>query len=80
MIKFGYRRHCGGLNESLKTSRYISLVRFNKLLPEYEYYAYDNRCKQYLFILRNMEERFNCFIQKNYMEYVNRGWLFIEVQ
>lgn len=80
MIKLGYRRQCGGLDESLKTIRYISLARFNKLLPEYEYYGYDKRCNQYLFILRNMEERFNCFKNKNYLEYVNRSWLFIEVQ
>lgn len=79
MLKFGYRRHCGGLDESLKTKKYITLERFNKLLPEYDFYAYDGRCNQYLFILKDIENKFNCFKTKNYMEYIRRSWLFIEV-
>lgn len=80
MLKFGYRRHCGGLNESLNTRIYISQERFNQLLPEYEYYAYDDRCKEYVFILRNFENRINCFVDPNSSDNIARSWLFIEVQ
>lgn len=78
-IKYGYRRHCGGLLESLKTSHYLTKEQFAKLLSEYVYYGYDERCKQFLFKLRNMENRINFLVDPNASDNVARTWLFIEV-
>lgn len=79
-INYGYRRQSGGLDESLLTSHYLTREQFARLLHEYEYYGYDERCHQFLFILRDMDKKFNCFRTKNYQDYINRSWLFIEVQ
>lgn len=79
-INYGFRRHCGGLKESLLTTHYLTREQFAKLLREYTYYGYDERCNQFLFILRDMDKKFNCFLTKNYEEYINRSWLFIEVE
>ena len=64
-IKYFKREHCGGLAESLATQKYISKKEFNELLPKYEFYAYDNRVFQYLFILRDIEKYF-----KKYTTYI----------
>ena len=69
-IKFGYRRHCGGLKESLETIVYVSETTFNKFLPQYDFYAFDGRCNQILFIIKNEYENLTTY---------GRFWLFIEV-
>lgn len=67
--KYGTREHCGGLKESIATSRYISEEKFKRLLPMYKYYGYDSRVSQFMFILRDIE--------KYYKQY--KVWLFIEI-
>ncbi len=53
MITYGKREHRGGLTESLATSVKITEQEFKELLnnkdSDYQYYCYDNRCKQILF-------------------------------
>lgn len=68
IVRFGYRPHTGGLNESMKERKYISQIEFNKLLPFYEFYANDQRVNQMVFILREMK--------KDYKKYPT--WLFLE--
>lgn len=69
-LRFGTREHRGGLDESLATSKYFDEKRFNELLPYYEYYAFDERCNQIMFILKDMEH-----------EWRNHPvWLFIEIK
>lgn len=63
-MKLGCRKHCGGLRESLNTILYIDDKDFNRLIVHYEFYGYDSRCKQILFISKNMKRAFT--------------WLFIE--
>lgn len=69
-VRFGYRPHRGGLDESMKERKYISEIEFNKLLPNYEYYANDQRVNQMLFILRDMKH--------DYKKYPT--WLFLEYE
>lgn len=64
-VKYGKRKHSGGLQDSLNTSEYINENEFNELVKEYDYYAYDERCNQVLFIAKDMKR-----------EYI---WLFIEI-
>jgi len=70
ILKYFKRDHRGGLKESLATQKYISKEQFNKLLNTnlYEFYAYDERVFQYLFILKDIE--------KNYKNYT--VWIGIE--
>ena len=49
-IKYGKREHRGSLEDSLKTKKTISEKTFQKLLKNYNYYCYDSRCNQILFI------------------------------
>ena len=53
LFEFGKREHRYGIEESLATSVQITEDEFKELLNnkdnEYEYYCYDNRCKQILF-------------------------------
>lgn len=60
-LKFFTRDHRGGLKESLATQKYITQKQFNKLLNTnlYEFYAYDDRVFQYLFILKDIEHEYN---------------------
>lgn len=66
-IKYFKRDHCGGLYESLQTQKYITKSQFNDLLTTglYEYYAYDTRVFQYLFILKDIEKNY-----KKYTTYI----------
>lgn len=65
--KYGYRKHQGGLKESLQTSKYITFEEFKKMLPNYKLYAQDSRCCQIVFIHKD-------FPNNNH----NADWLFIE--
>ena len=67
-ITYGKRKHRGSLEESLKTKKEISEDEFEKLLPEYKYYAFDKRVNQILFIHKN--------IQKTFDRYT---WLYIQI-
>lgn len=53
-ISYGKREHRGGLNESLETAIEISEEEFKELLEDknngYEYYCYDDRCNQIIFL------------------------------
>ena len=62
--RFGYRRHCYNLEESLKTSVYISEESFKSRVNTlgYSYYGYDKCCKHLLWLDKD-----------------NGIWLFIEV-
>lgn len=66
---YGYRQTCGSLEESLKTKVYISETTFKKLLNEYDYYAFDKRCNQFLFIIK----------QPTLLN-LTRFWFFIEIK
>lgn len=63
-IKYGYRRHSGGLDESLKTKVYIRSDSFMNMLKTGRYtpYGFDDRCNQVLWLC-----------------YDNSLWLFIEL-
>lgn len=63
-IKYGYRDHRGGLEESLKTKNYIKSESFDRMIRtgNYAYYGYDSRCHQLLWLHKN-----------------SGTWLFIEV-
>lgn len=64
-VRYGYRQHRGGLQESLQTKVYISVDTFKRMLDNktVEYYAFDERCNQVLYI--------------NWETYT---WYFIEIQ
>lgn len=62
-LKYGKRKHRGGLQESLETTCFISEREFQQCLSSYDYYCFDDRCNQILFI--NTDEEFT--------------WLFIEI-
>lgn len=65
--KFGLRKHRGGLKESLETIKYISEDEFKRILPKYEYYAFDERVNQVM------------FLHKHFMKKVVKyDWLFIQ--
>lgn len=66
-IKYFTREHRGSLYESMQTMKYITKKRFNELLTTglYEYYAYDTRVFQYLFILKDIEKYY-----KKYTVYI----------
>lgn len=66
-IKYFKRDHRGGLYESLQTQKYITKKEFNQLLTTglYEYYVYDTRVFQYLFILKDIEKYY-----KKYTVYI----------
>lgn len=66
-MKYGTRQHCGGLEESLKTTKYITKEVFNRLLTHYEFYGIDERVNQILFINR-------------YFSKPLPTWLFIEYE
>ena len=68
-MKFGYRDHRSTLQESLQTKQYISINDFTKRSKNYRFYAYDNRCKQLMFIRDEMEHH-----------YTEPTWLFIELE
>lgn len=68
-VKYGYRNHCGGLRESLSTKRYIDENDFKARLKNYSYYAYDPRCRQFMFIRNDMEHHIH-----------EPTWLFIEIE
>lgn len=42
-MKFYFMKHCGGLDEALKTRKVISKDTFNKYLKFYDFYSFDNR-------------------------------------
>lgn len=65
-IKFGKRKHRGALKDSLKTAVIISEGEFFYCLPHYHFYAYDERCRQIMFI-------------SNDLEHAEWSWLFIEI-
>lgn len=48
--------HRGGLDEALKTKKKITIEEFNKLLPNYHLYAFDERINCIRFITNNMEQ------------------------
>lgn len=68
-MKYGYRFHRGGLQDSLSTKVYITENDFRKRSKNYTFYAYDSRCRQLVFIRNEME---------NY--YTEPTWLFIELE
>lgn len=53
-IKFGKRKHRGALQDSLDTSVEIYEEEFKNLIRDknngYNYYCFDNRCNQILFL------------------------------
>lgn len=51
-LKFGYRKHCGNLKESLATSVYIRSENFMRMLLSGRFtpYAFDERCNQLVFL------------------------------
>lgn len=61
------RDHRGGLNESMKTMEYIDFDDFKKRINSgnYEFYAFDDRVNQFLWILKHMD--------KDYLD--NPTWL-----
>lgn len=63
-LKYGYRRHCGGLDESLATKVYIRSDSFMTMLLSGNFfpYCYDNRCHQVLWLSKD-----------------THTWLFIEI-
>lgn len=67
-MKFGTREHHGGLKESLETTIYITEEEFRLKSRNYNYYGYDTRCNQILFIEKPLEK------------YIKEPlWLFIEL-
>ncbi len=78
IIKFFKRDHRGGLKESLATKKYISQKDFNNLLNTnlYEFYAYDERVYQYLFILKDIENNYKKYTVYIGIEAVNIKSLF----
>lgn len=66
IVLYGKREQRGGLNDSLKTSKYIDEFEFNKLVKKYDYYAFDERCNQVMFIAKDMSTKYI--------------WLFIEIR
>lgn len=66
---YGYRSTRGGLKEALETRVYISEYTFKKLLCDYNYYTFDKRCNEFLFILK-----------KPTLVTISRFWLFIEIK
>ncbi len=64
-MTFGTRKHCGGLEESLKTSKEITKENFisHILSLEWEYYGYDERVNQLLWVNLNYKDFQWLFIQ-----------------
>lgn len=61
-ISFGKRPLRGGLKESLKEAEKISKKEFEALLPNYEYYCFDERVKQFVFVSKQMKKDFYTYI------------------
>lgn len=55
-IRYFQRQHSGGLKESLATQKYISKSKFEDIVKNYDYYAFDERVNQILFIRKEMEK------------------------
>ena len=55
-IRFFVRDHRSTLEQSLRTTIYISPEQFKNLYKNYEFYGYDKRVMQFLFIARNIEK------------------------
>lgn len=66
-MKYGYRDHRELLEDSLSTKVYIDEKDFRFRLKKYEFYGYDERCRQILFIRKD-----NSVFAP--------WWLFIELQ
>ena len=64
--RFGKRIHQGSLTDSLLTSVYITYNEFNSLLKIYEFYTFDERCNQFMFIAKDLTK-------------TDYDWLFIEI-
>ena len=63
-ISFGVRKHSGGLKESILTTKYISENDFNSIINKYDYYGFDERVNQIMFISKDMRENYTwAFIQ-----------------
>lgn len=64
-MTFGTRKHCGGLKESLKTSKEITKEEFISYIAclAWEYYGYDERVNQLLWINLNYKDFQWLFIQ-----------------
>ena len=57
-MKYYKMDHRGGLKEAIETRKEITEEEFNKLLPLYEFYAYDKRINCNRYILKDMEHNF----------------------
>lgn len=55
-IRFFVRDHRATLEQSLRTMRIISPEQFTNLYKNYEFYGYDKRVMQFLFIARDIEK------------------------
>lgn len=66
-VSYFKREHRGGLEESLKTSVEITEQEFKELLKDrnngYEYYCFDSRCNQIIFLGKYELEYMFLFIQ-----------------
>lgn len=67
-VMFGIRNHCGGLKESIETTKYITFNEWKSRFKDYSYYGFDIRVNQLLFILDDMQNKHNI-----------PTWLFIQL-
>ena len=64
IVRYGYRQHKGGLEESLRTKVYIRQEQFNTMLSsgKFHVYGFDSRCNQLL-----------------WLSSTTQTWLFVEI-
>lgn len=67
--RYGGRMHRGGLDESLKTTKYISQQDFEERLKDYHFYTFDSRCNQVIFIINDLEK-----------SAINNEWTFLFIE